>query len=120
MFCYEDTEANISDEDPLSLTSNWGDYVVLEYGTDTIKTIKDSLIGTNLKGSPELLILLGKMLSLFNFSIHPKTDIYNHRGYLMQPTYNDTIDSFLNSYRKHKGMPVRRGVGKSPSKQSTP
>lgn len=115
VFCYEDTEANISDEDALSLTSNWGDYVVLEYRTDTIKTIKDSLIGTNLKGSPELLILLGKMLSLFNFSIHPKTDIYNHRGYLMQPTYNDTIDSFLSSYRKHKGMPVRRGVGKSPS-----
>jgi hypothetical protein len=33
----------ISDEDALSLTLI-GDYVVLEYRTDTIKTIKDSLI----------------------------------------------------------------------------
>lgn len=118
VFCYEGVDSNISPEEVSSGTSNWGDYVVFEYSIDSIKTIQESLIGTNLKGNPELLILLGKMLSLFNFSIHPKTDIYNHRGYIMQPTYNDTIDSFLSSYRKHKGMPVRRGAGKSsPSSQ---
>ncbi len=117
VFSYDNNDPKINEDEALYSSKNWNDYVVLKYETNTILSIKESMINANIAMDAELIILIGQMLSLFNFSIHPKTDIYNHRGYLSQPTYNDTIDSFLRSYRKHKGMPIRRGVGKSPSNQ---
>lgn len=115
VFSYVDDEVQINEKDTLYNTKNWNDFVVLRYEINSIKSVKDSLISSNITVNEKLIELVGKMLSLFNFSIHPKTDIYNHRGYLMQPSYNDTIDSFLNSYRKQKSMPIRRGVGKHQS-----
>lgn len=117
VFSYDNNDPNINEQESLYENKNWNDYVVLRYEINAIHSIKDSLIGSNIPVDADLFILIGQMLSLFNFSIHPKTDIYNHRGYLMQPTYNDTIDSFLSSYRKHKGMPIRRGAGKGTTNQ---
>lgn len=118
VFSYEDVDSNIDEDEALYSMKNWADYVVLKYESNVVSPVETSIIGSNIQVNSDSIELVGQMISLFNFSIHPKTDTYNHRGFIVQPTYNDTIDSFLSSYRKNKGMPVRRGVGKFPAGQS--
>lgn len=99
----------------LKKTDPWSDFVVFKYEYDKVSEVSSNIIHSNIRIDEEALASISKLISLFNFTMHPKTDIYNYLGQLSCPPYHSTIDSFLRSYRENKAKPIRRGVGKLPS-----
>lgn len=99
----------------LKSSDPWAEFIVFKYEYDKVSDIGSNIIHTNIKIDEKTLMVIGKLFSLFNFTMHPKTDIYNYLGQLSCPPYHSTIDSFLRSYRENRAKPIRRGVGKLPS-----
>lgn len=94
----------------------WGDYIVFKYELGQVNTVENSIIHHNMNLNAENLSQIKYLIGLFNISLSPKMDIYNHHGFLTQASYHEIIDSFMNSYKKNKAKdmakPIRRGAGK--------